>query len=149
MQKHRDSLELKAQDENGHYFGHLFNFRNNSYFIELETIYENKSSVNWTLSDELVLATGYKNVHPEEANLYEVVFLDAKKQSSVRKGLFAVKNKFLYPEAWSGLAFRDRYSCLIINPHDTSKLTPFTAYNHPTGEVGLNIANIEILREAD
>ena len=144
LQKHRDSLELKAQDENGHYFGHLFNFRNNSYFIELETIYENKSSVNWTLSDELVLATGYKNVHPEEANLYEVVFLDAKKQSSVRKGLFAVKNKFLYPEAWSGLAFRDRYSCLIINPQDTSKLTPFTAYNHPTGEVGLNIANIEI-----
>lgn len=144
LQKRRDSLELKAQDEIGHYFGHLFNFRNNSYFIDLETIYENKSSVNWTLSDELILATGYKNVHPEEANLYEVVFLDAKKQSSARKGLFAVKNKFLYTEAWSGLAFRDRYSCLIINPQDTSKIAPFTAYNHPSGEVGLNIANVEI-----
>jgi len=144
LQKRKDGIELSVQNEIGHYFGQKFIFRNNSYLIELESFYENKSLVNWTLTDELILATGYKNVHPEEANLYEVVFLDAKKQGSIRKGLFAVKDKFLYPGSWSGVAFRDRYSCLIINPQDSSKLTPFTVYNHPSGEVGLNIANVEI-----
>ena len=144
LQKHKDGIDLSVQNEIGHYFGQKFIFRNNSYFIELESFYENKSPANWTLTDELILATGYKNVHPEEANLYEAVFLDANKQGSIRKGLFAVKDKFLYPGSWSGVAFRDRYSCLIINPRDSSKLTPFTAYHHPSGEVGLNIANVEI-----
>jgi YidC/Oxa1 family membrane protein insertase len=112
LQRTDGNLQLIAE-ENGHSVIQNINFRNNNYTIELETIYDNKSSSNWTLNDKLILNSILDNSHPEEKRLFEVVFLN---QETKRKNPSGIKNKYVHNEAFRAMGFRDRYSCIIINP---------------------------------
>ena len=79
--KSKDKTETKV-NKNGHYLIQRLNFHNNSYYIELETIYGNETSLNWTFNDKLILNQVSQNVKAEEKNLFEVIFLG---QNSQRK----------------------------------------------------------------
>ena len=111
LQKSNEKLKL-AFKENGHYLWRTLNFHNNSYYIELETIYGNETNSNWTFNDRLVLNSVSHKSNPQESRLFEVAFLGPETK---RKNPLGIKDKYVYSGTWNGLGFRDRYSCLILS----------------------------------
>lgn len=114
--KKTDGKVQLISEENGHSIIQNLDLRNDNYIIELETIYDNKSSSNWTLNDKLILNSMLDNSHPEEKRLFEVVFLN---QEIRRKNPSGIKNQYVHNEAIKAMGFRDRYSCIIISPQPT------------------------------
>src|SRR3989338_7868532 len=138
-------------EENGHSVIQNLKLLNDNYIIELETIYDNKSSSNWTLNDKLILNSILDNAHPEEKRLFEVVFLN---QENKRKNPSGIKNKYVHNEAFKAIGFRDRYSCIIISPQ-----SPVTGSQPPAAsrqykafiekqsgvvEIGLDLGTIDL-----
>ena len=143
LQKNINKIEL-SKTKSGHSLIQRLNFRNNSYNIDLETIYKNESGENWTLNDDLILTSVYRNLKPEDARLYEAVFIDNESQSSKRKNIFTIKDRYVHSESWTALAFRDRYATIIIKPEDTSKISPFIVQHNSAAQTGLALGNIII-----
>ncbi|OGX31795.1 MAG: hypothetical protein A3G37_03235 [Omnitrophica WOR_2 bacterium RIFCSPLOWO2_12_FULL_46_30] len=143
LQKIDDKLQLIAE-ENGHSIIQNLNFRNDNYIIELETIYDNKSSTNWTLNDKLILNSVLDNSHPEEKRLFEVVFLN---QETKRKNLLGIKNKYVHNETFKAMGFRDRYSCIVISPRSSVLSPQCKAYiekQNGSAEIGLDLGTINV-----
>ena len=140
LEKSTEKVEVKIA-KNGHYLIQKLNFRNNSYYIELDTIYGNDTSSNWTFSDKLILNQVSQNVKAEEKNLFEVVFLG---QSSQRKNPTSIKDKYVPTEKIDSLAFRDRYSTIIIHPENLPKTAPYIEKQNGLSDVGLDLENITV-----
>lgn len=143
FKKTNDSVELDI-NENGHLNVQKLNFTNSAYIIELETIYRNNTSKNWTLNDEIILDSALKNIKVEEERLYEVVFIDNNKRASVRKNLFSIKNDYKHIQPWTALAFRDRYASIVLQPQDPSMFIPYVNSQKHSSQIGLALKNIEI-----
>ena len=140
LEKSNERVETKIT-KNGHYLIQKLNFRNSSYYIELETIYGNDTATNWTFNDKLILNQISQNVKAEEKNLFEVVFLG---QNSPRKNPTSIKDKYVPIEKVESLAFRDRYSTIIIHPENLSKTAPYIEKQNGLFEVGFNLENITV-----
>ena len=138
--KSKDKTETKV-NKNGHYLIQRLNFHNNSYYIELETIYGNETSLNWTFNDKLILNQVSQNVKAEEKNLFEVIFLG---QNSQRKNPTSIKDKYVPIEKVESLAFRDRYSTIIIHPENLSKTAPYIEKQNGLFDIGFNLENITV-----
>lgn len=153
LQTTDEKIQL-ISEENGHSVTQNLNLHNDNYIIELETIYDNKSSSNWTLNDKLILNSMLDNSHPEEKRLFEVAFLN---QETKRKNLSGIKNKYVHNEAFRAMGFRDRYSCIIINPrfappqadaptaqvHNPQIKGYIEKYNE-SAEIGLDLGTINV-----
>lgn len=140
LEKSARRTEAKVA-KNGHYLIQRLNFRNNSYYIELETIYGNNTTTNWTFNDKLILNQVSQNVKAEEKNLFEVVFLGQKSQ---RKNPTGIKDKYAPVEKTDSLAFRDRYSTIVIHPENLPKTTPYIEKQNGLSDIGLILDNITV-----
>lgn len=141
LQKSDTKLQFTA-NENGHLILQSLNFHNNSYFIELETVYTNETSSNWTFNDRIVLVTAsHNNTNPQENSLFEVAFLGPEAK---RMNPLGIKNRFIYSGELKSLGFRDRYSCIIISPQDGSKANAYIEKHNNSAEVGLDFNNIVV-----
>lgn len=142
--KKTDGKVQLISEENGHSVIQNINLRNDNYIIELETIYDNKSSSNWTLNDKLILNSMLDNSHPEEKRLFEVVFLN---QEIRRKNPSGIKNKYVHNEAFKAMGFRDRYSCIIISPQSSvlsPQCKPYIEKQNGSAEIGLDFGAINV-----
>lgn len=143
LHAHDENIQL-ISGENGHYIIQNIKLHNNKYIIELETIYDNKSSSNWTLNDRLILNSMLDNSHPEEKRLFEVVFLN---QETKRKNPSGIKNKYVHNEAFKAMGFRDRYSCIIISPQSAAHSPQIKGYiekQNGSAEIGLDFGAINV-----
>lgn len=140
LQRSDDKLQF-FYEENGHLISKRLNFHKNSYFIELEIIYENKASENWTFTDKLILNSVSPNVKPDIRQVFEVAFLN---QETKRKNPLGIKGKYVHLEPLSALGFRDRYSCVILGtqglPQDRAHIEKFNGL----AEVGFDLENIVV-----
>lgn len=138
--KYEDKIEAKI-NKNGHYLIQKLNLHNSSYYIELETIYGNDTSSNWTFNDKLILNQASKNSNPQENRLFEVIFLG---QNPLRKNPLSVKNKYTPTEKIESLAFRDRYSAIVVHPENMSHVAPYIEKQDGLAEAGLDLENITV-----
>lgn len=142
IEKFDGELRISAS-QNGHYLIQNLKFHNNSYYIELETTYGNDTSSDWTFNDKLILNSVSTNAKSEESRLFEVVFLN---QITKRKNPLGIKNRYFHSEDLSALAFRDRYSCIVISPRNIEqhKMYGYIEKFNGVTETGLELNNITI-----
>lgn len=142
LEKLKDELKISTA-QNGHYLMQTLKFHNNSYYMELETVYGNDTSSNWTFSDKLILDSASANTKPDENRLFEAVFLN---QVTKRKNPLGIKEKYFHLEELNALAFRDRYSCIVISPHNVEqqKIQGYIEKFNGAAEVGFELDNITV-----
>ncbi|TAN61424.1 membrane protein insertase YidC [bacterium] len=140
LQKSADKLIFNYQ-ENGHSIIKTINFRNNSYYIELEVVYENITPDNWTLNDRLIIGQISSKIKPEIGQLFDVAFLN---QETKHKSPLSVKGKYVHFQPISGLGLRDRYSCLIIGTEDLPSAKAVIEKNNALAEAGFDLDNIVV-----
>lgn len=139
LQKSKDKLQFIC-DENGHSITIIFNFHNNSYYIDLEIIYANRINENWTLNDQLILSRIPSNARPEVSRLFETVFFNGKREFT-RKNPISVRGRYVHSEPFYGLGFRDRYSCIIIGTQLFLGNEAYIEKNNALAETGLDLGN--------
>ena len=145
LQKSNDKLFF-SYGENGHFVDKNLTFHSNSYRIDIEIIYKNTTSEAWNFADQILLDSISNKVDPAESRLFEVA-LYKEEHRVERKNPLQIKNRFVqsYQGGWMG--FRDRYSCIIIQPSEISnKDTSYyiEKYKDNSIDIGLDLGEIVV-----
>jgi YidC/Oxa1 family membrane protein insertase len=141
LQKSNGKLQF-ISEENGHSIVKTLTFSNNSYYIELDIVYTNNSSINWTFTDSIVL--NLQSLHTKQNNttpVSEVVFFNAEVK---RKNPLGIKGRYIHPESFTGLGFRDRYSCIILDARNFTQARAYIEKYNNFIESGFDLEQIVI-----
>lgn len=143
LQKSNGSF-LASYAQNGHFISKKFSINENNYVIDLEVVYKNTTFSDWTFADKFIISTVSEKVDPSEGGLFEAVFL--KGNNFLRKNPLKIKNKFISSERFEALGFRDRYSCIIVQPENKAggDLGFYIEKRDEGVELGLGLDNIII-----
>ena len=140
LQKSDGKLQFNYT-ENGHSISKTFTLHNDSYYSELEIVYENNSSENWTLDDSIILSLISPHPRQNAEPLSEVVFLS---EATERKNPLRIKGKYVHQKSLNGLGFRDRYSCIILDTQDFTQAKAYIEKRNGLAESGLDLDKIVI-----